>query len=131
MTVCPVTLSNCHSHRWTAGKRHQDKAILRKDSIYLGACLQFQRVSPLSSQCKHGHAEAGMALEPRAYILTHRRQEDTGPGLGFGNLKAHLQWHASSDEATPPNPSNPFREFHSLVMKLSLSECHSSLKEMY
>jgi len=42
----------------------------------------------------------------------HRQlQSSSGPGLGFWNLKAHSQWHTSSNKATL---HNLFQQGHSL-----------------
>ena len=37
----------------------------------------------------------------------HRKQKErnTGPGLGFWNLKTHPLWDISSNKTAPPNPS--------------------------
>lgn len=49
------------------------------------------------------------------------RQRETQPGLGFWSLQAHPWWHTPAtrpnllNEATPPNPSNSFKQFHSLT----------------
>jgi hypothetical protein len=41
-----------------------------------------------------------------------------GPSMGFWNLKAHPQYHTPSNKM-PPNFSNLFEEFRSLVTKHS------------
>lgn len=51
---------------------------------------------------KHGSGAGAESLysDPQA----GGRKRKTGSGLGFLNLKAHCQWHTSSNKATPPNP---------------------------
>lgn len=48
-----------------------------------------------------------------------RGEGETGPsGMAFWNLKLHSQWHSSSNKAVP-NPSNLFKQCHSLMTKFS------------
>lgn len=106
----------CLSHWSTARKKHQ------RESIYLEACLQLERVRPLSSGqvtwWHTSHWRSGWEL----YNLICRQQakREPGPTVGFWNPKAFPQWHTySNKKAMPSNPSNPFRQFHSLLTKNS------------
>lgn len=45
----------------------------------------------------------GTGAELKAYIYLW--EGGSGPDVGFRNLAAHLQWHASSNKATPTKPS--------------------------
>lgn len=50
-------------------------------------------------------AAMGQEISKEFYIQTHKKQEERaiGIGLGFWNLRAHSQWHTSSDKTPPPN----------------------------
>lgn len=49
-------------------------------------------------------AAMGQEISKEFYIQTHKKQEERaiGIGLGFWNLRAHSQWHSSSNKAKPP-----------------------------
>jgi hypothetical protein len=54
----------------------------------------------------HGRKQTGMVLERKLSVLYSDPQEagkerDTGCAVSFCNLKAHSQWHTSSNQATP------------------------------
>jgi hypothetical protein len=42
----------------------------------------------------------GSGAELESSLLIQDRGWETGPGMRFGNLEAHLQCHASSNKAT-------------------------------
>jgi len=57
---------------------------------------------------EHGGMQVDVMLERELRALhpglqAAGRESDTGPGLSIWNLKAHPQWHTSSNKATPPN----------------------------
>lgn len=67
-------------------------ASLIKESILIGAGFKFQRFSPLLSWWgawwhteRHGTREVGGSSSSGS-----TGRENTGPGLGFGNLEGHL-----------------------------------------
>jgi hypothetical protein len=85
---------------------------LKRESTKLEACLEFQRVSLLSSWQKAwwhtGRHGAGKATQSFTSWSTgsRQREKDIGPGMDYSNLKALLQQrHTYSNKATSPNPS--------------------------
>lgn len=57
---------------------------------------------------KHGSTHGTRAAD-ESYSLVLRLRELYWPWLGLWNLKAHLQWHTSSNKTTTPNHLNPFK----------------------
>lgn len=68
---------HCFNHSSTAGKRHHDQG--NSVSIYLGACLQFQRLVHYHSG--EGGNMHGAGETPESFTAsTAGRQRDTDPG---------------------------------------------------
>jgi hypothetical protein len=61
---------------------------------------------------------AGEVAESFAYGSAGSRKEERDTGLAWASetIKAHPQWHTSSNKATPPNP---FKYCHFLMTKYS------------
>ena len=63
---------------------------------------------------EHSSMQAGAGAEAESYILIHRQRErETGLAWVFERPVHFLQ------QGRAPNPSNPFKQFHSLVTKHS------------
>jgi hypothetical protein len=56
---------------FTAVNRHQDQGKSYKKQHLIGAGLQVQRFSPLSSRWEHGSIQAGMAQEELRVLCLH------------------------------------------------------------
>lgn len=104
-----------------AVKWHHDQVPLRKRKHWL-----VQRCSPLSYGREQGRIQVecweqypNLQADRQRHGQTDRDRDketerDTGPVLSFWNLTAYSQRHTSSNKITP-NPSNPFKQFYSLV----------------
>lgn len=100
----------------------------------MGACLQFERVSPWPIVLGVWW-QASRVLEQDEslhlmYKLEVEKQTDTGPGMDFWNLKVHTQWiHLIQQSHTPfflnsPLPGN--QTFKSMSLwGHSHSNCHN------
>jgi hypothetical protein len=81
------------------------KASLIKKQHLIGAGLQVQRFSPLSSRWEHGSIQAGMAQEELRVLCLHPKAASgrlTSRQLGWGRiLYPHPQWHTHSNQVTP------------------------------
>lgn len=66
--------------------------------------------------CQHGgeHDSTWTLSETFTSWSTGGRERHWG-WLGFQNLKAPAQWHTSFNKLTSLNPSNPFKQFYSLI----------------
>jgi hypothetical protein len=82
----------------------------------IGAGLQVQRFSPLSSRWEHGSTQAGMAQEELRVRSSEGKQEKTGFQPARGSVSKptptvrHFlqQGHTYSSKATPPNSATPW-----------------------
>ena len=91
MKVCASTgrTHKCLSHCSIAVKRQHDHGSSYKGKHLIGACLQVQGFSPLSSQWKTwwhtGRHDAGEGVENSTSGLTGNRktERDNGPGLNI------------------------------------------------
>ena len=103
------------------------KASLINKEHLIGASLQFQRFSPLSSRWKHGSNQAGMAHAELRVLHLHPKTASgrlTSRELGWGSY-AHTDsdtpGHTYSNKATPTNVATPWSKniqtitFHSLA----------------
>ena len=80
-TQCYVCLSlfssesfivwGCLSYGFTAVNRYHDQGKSYKKQHLLGAGLQVQRFSPLSSRWEHGSIQAGMVQEELRVLCLH------------------------------------------------------------
>ena len=61
-----------------AVKRHHDQGNSLKDNILVGAGLQVQRFSPLSSKWKHGSIQAGVVQEELRVLSCSEDKQKTG-----------------------------------------------------
>jgi hypothetical protein len=61
----------CLSQGFTDVNRHQDQGNSHKDNILIGAGLQVQRFSPLSSRWDHGSIQIGMVQEELRVLHLH------------------------------------------------------------
>jgi hypothetical protein len=62
--------------------------------------------------------------EPRVLHLDPQaagRERDSSPGLSIWNLKAHPQWHTSSNKATPPNSGSPYEPMGAVFIQTTIS----------
>ena len=107
-----------------AVKRHHGQGISYKSNHLIVVCSQFQRFRPLSSMvgsmmssrqawCWRNHWKLHLDLE-------EGRERKTGHGIGFFEPSK-----PTLSDTVPPakphilNPSNPFKQFHSLMTKHS------------
>ena len=106
------------SHCSIAVKRFCDQGNPLKKIIWSEVCLQFQRLSLLSSWQGAWRACTWQSWCWRSIwefcflrALIHSLQEEN---LVWAFETSNPQWHTSSKKATPLNPSNPTKELHSL-----------------
>ena len=89
--------------------RHHDQGKSYKKQHLIGAGLQVQRFSPLSSRWEHGNIQAGMAQEELRVLSLHPKAASgrlTSRQLGWGSYT-----HTHSD--TPiPTRSHLFQQGH-------------------
>jgi hypothetical protein len=89
--------------------RHHDQGKSYKKQHLIGAGLQVQRFSPLSSRWEHGSIQAGMAQEELRVLCLHPKAASgrlTSRQLGWGSYT-----HTHSD--TPiPTRSHLFQQGH-------------------
>jgi hypothetical protein len=65
----------CLSWGFTAVNRHHDQGKSYKKQHLIGAGLQVQRFSPLSSRWEHGSIQAGMAQEKLRVLCLHPKAD--------------------------------------------------------
>jgi hypothetical protein len=102
-------------------KKHHGQSNSYKGKHFIGAGLQVQRFSPLSSRWEHGSIQSGMVLEeprilhldqkaaegdslPHWVELEHRISKPTPTMMNFLQ-----QGHTHSNKATPPNSATSHR----------------------
>ena len=98
--------------------RHHDQGKSYKGQHLIGAGLQVQRFSPLSSRWEHGSIQAGMAQEELRVLCLHPKAASgrlTSRQLGWGSYT-----HTHSDTPIPTRShlfqqGHTFRWCHSLV----------------
>jgi hypothetical protein len=98
--------------------RHHDQGKSYKKQHLIGAGLQVQRFSPLSSRWEHGSIQAGMAQEELRVLCLHPKAASgrlTSRQLGWGSYT-----HIHSDTPIPTRShlfqqDHTFRWCHSLV----------------
>jgi hypothetical protein len=82
-----------------------------KGQHLIGARLQIQNFSPLSSRWEHGSIQAGMVQEELRVLHLHlkaaRRRLAPMWLEGQGSHCPAPQWYTSSNTATPPNSATP------------------------
>lgn len=84
----------------------------------MGACLQFQRLTPLS----HGQGawyQGGMVLELHPDSEGGEVRGKAGSLMGIWNFKAHHKRYTSSNKTSPSNSSNYFIQFYFMLINLS------------
>ena len=64
-------MDSCISQGSTAVNRHHDQGKSYKKQHLIGAGLQVQRFSPLSSRWEHGSVQAGMVQEDLRVLHLH------------------------------------------------------------
>jgi hypothetical protein len=90
-------------------KTHHDHSSLYKWKHLVGAGLQVQRFSLLSSwqgtwQCPGRKGVGGGAKSSTSGSSgSKKRETHTESDLSIWNFKVHFQWHTSSKKTTPPN----------------------------
>ena len=85
--------------------RHHDQCKSDKGQHLIGAGLQVQKFSPVSSRQEHGSVQAGMVQEELRVLHLHlnvTRKRMAPMWLGGPHCPSP-QWHTSSNKATPPN----------------------------
>jgi hypothetical protein len=109
--------------------RHQDQGKSYKKQHLIGAGLQVQRFSPLSSRWEHGSIQAGMVQEELRVLCLHPSAASgrlTSRQLGWGSYK-----HTHSDTPIPTRPhlfqqGHTFRWYHSRVQGYTNHHNHLS-----
>ena len=79
----------------------------------MGAGLQVQGFSPLSSRQEHGSIQAGMAQEELRVLHLYPKEASNGLGILRQPRRSPSlppQWHTSSNKATPSNSATPWDE---------------------
>lgn len=92
-----VFIYGCISYCSFAVQRHHDQSNLKKESIYLGICLQFRRVNSWPSwwgtrqlAWRHGAGAISENLHPDTKVEC--RESETGPDVVLWNLsRNHIQ----------------------------------------
>lgn len=107
---CPLSI---------AVKRLHDRGNSYKRKYLIEALLTVSEAHYQHGREQGSTHSAGAVAE--SYTLIHKLRERGKQWMcvGFWKLKGHAQYHKASHKATPPNPSNPVKEFHSLVTKHS------------
>jgi hypothetical protein len=108
----------CLSQGFTAVNRHHDQGKSYKTQHLIGAGLQVQRFSPLSSRWEPGSNQAGMAQADLRVLHLHPKAASgrlTSRWLGWGSYT-----HTHSDTPIPTRShlfqqGHTFRWCHSLV----------------
>jgi hypothetical protein len=113
-------------------KRHHDRSNFYKGQYLIGAGLQFQRFSPLSSwqeawqhSGRHGASEGAKS----STSWSEGNQEETNilRQLGGSSLCPPPQWHISLNKATPPSSATPGPSILKLTHMASQTVCVGGL----
>jgi hypothetical protein len=83
--------------------RHHDQGKSKNQHL-IGAGLQVQMFSPLSSRWKHGSIQSGMAQAELRVLHLHPKAASgrlTSQATGVRVLSPHPQWHTYSNQVTP------------------------------
>jgi hypothetical protein len=88
----------------TAEKRHHDQGNSYKGQHLLGAALQVQRFSPLSSRQEHGSVQANVGLEELKILQLDPKgiQEKTSFCMARGGSQS--PYHSDTLPSTRPHP---------------------------
>ena len=102
----------CLSQGFTAVNRNHDHGSSYKDDIYLiGAGLQIQRFSPLSSRQGLVSIREGMVQASLSVLYLHPKAASgrmVSRELGWGSSSPHPQWHTYSNRDTPSDTATPW-----------------------
>ena len=86
----------------------ETNASLIKDNVYLERALQVQKFSPLSSRWEHARVQVQEELRALHLVPKANRRRLAPMWLEGGSQSPPLQWHTSSNKATPPNSVTPW-----------------------
>lgn len=108
LPVIPLPIRPYLSHCSITLKRHHDQDNSYQRKHFIGAGLQFQRFSPLSTWQGAGwhagrHGTGEVIENSRSQSSDSKKGGPLDLAWAFVNLKAHLQWHTSSNKAIPLN----------------------------
>jgi hypothetical protein len=108
--------------------RHHDQGKSYKKQHLIGAALQVQRFSPLSSRWKHSHNQAGMVQEELRVLCLH-------PKAASGRLTSRqLGWesYTHTHSGTPiPTRSRLFQQGHTFRWCHSLVQGYTNHHKWY
>ena len=117
-----INIVDCISQGFTAVNRHYDQGKSYKWHHLIGAGLQVERFSWLSSRQKHGSIQAGVVQEElRILHLYQGSQEQTEhPQASRRKISKSISplWHTSSNKATLSNRTTSWDE---LIQTITLT----------
>jgi hypothetical protein len=105
-----------------------------EERVYWDLAYSFRELKIYSHQWQEARPQVGRQATPWDNI------SETENGMGFWNFKAHPQWHTSSNNTTPPNPSqtapsmgiqySSIRAYGATLIRTTIL-CHDVLSQPY